>query len=289
MTSEAGNTALTSDAHSDRGEATPGPAPKRPRIAAPRRGQSIPIKVGAIEITGTLDERCAVVRTGGLTDYLNAYFFRTSQDEAWQRAYTLKELERFLDGKGDILEDRVVVTKTAEIKAALHKLLKQSVIDDKSLAVIQAMVPQFKDDPVVTRLKDALEEGQRAEATLEAMRSALRDLVKCPITLGPLVDPVTCTACGKSVSEGALFEALSGNSDPCCPLCRAPTKLSVRDCSCGSNTQNIHGHTPECRDGMVKATIKGGSFAPNRLAREVIELLPSQQEEPDGSRSPTLF
>ena len=286
MTSEGGSAVQPP---TEGGEATPGPAPKRPRTTAPRKGHPLDIFFGPIKIKGKLDERCAVVRTGGLTDYLNAYFFRTSQDEAWQRAYTLKELERFLDGKGDILEDRVVVTKTAEIKAALHKLLEQSVIDDKSLATIQAMVPQFKDDPVVTRLKDALEEGRKAQATLEAMRRELRDLVKCPITLGPLVDAVICMRCGRNVSEGALFDALRNTTDPCCPLCRAPTRLSLRDCSCGSNTQNLHGHSDECRDGMVMATIQGGSFAPNRLAREVIEMLPSQEREPDPEQSPTLL
>jgi len=293
MASEGGNTALTSDTRSEGGEPTPGPASKRPRTAArttaPRKGHPLDINFGGTKIKGTLGERCAVVNTGAQNDYRRAFFIKQEQNKPFERAYLAEELQGILHGKRDILERRVTTSQTAEIKAALQKLLKEPVIDDKSLAAIQAMVPDFEEDPVVRQLRDALEEGRRAQATLDAMRSALKDLVKCPITLDTLVDPATCIRCGKTVSEGALFEALRNNTDPCCPLCRAPTKLSLRDCSCGAETHNIHGHSDECRDGMVMATIRGGSFASNRLANELIEMLPSQEAEPDRSRSPTLL
>lgn len=286
MSSEGGN-ALTSATHSEGGSTTSGPAPKKLRTEGPkkadRKGQLKDVEVGGRTLRGKLGCPVAFVQTGQSTNYAKAYFVRDEDNKEWQRGYTKDDLRRFVNGEGDILKDRVIGTGTPDIKNALQKLMKKPVIDDKSLAAIQAMVPKFREDPAVTELRDALESGRRAQATLDGMRSILKDSLKCPITLTRMENPVICNRCWQMVDEKPLYEALRNTHDPSCPFCRAPTKLSLRDCSCGAETQNINGHSEECRDGMVMATIRGGSFAPNRLAREVLEMLPSEESmtEPD--------
>lgn len=284
------------DPHSE-GGATSGPAAKRPRTEGPkgpkkaeRRGQRTKVKVGDGSLPATVGRAVAVVSTGPRTNYNKVYFVRLEDDQEYERCYTREDLGRIAKGQTDVLEDRVNVARTEDIRGALQKLIKQAVINADSLAAIQEMVPVFVEDPAVTELRDALESGREARARLSAIINELEQMAKCPITLDTLEDPVTCNACGGTVCANALFEALKDKTDPSCPLCRAPSKLAVRDCTCGTRNASIHEHTEGCRNGMIKAAINGGCFAPNRLAKDLMEVVRKQRGETEPEPgSPALL